>query len=48
MKPESLSRAFARPRSVGVRVEQNAAGITSVERLRDYANEDRSESKMSN
>lgn len=47
MKPESLSRAFARLRSVGVRVEQNAAAITSVKRLRDYSNEDRSESKMS-
>lgn len=48
MKPESLSRAFARLRSVGVRVEQSAAAISSVERLRDYADEDRSESKMSN
>lgn len=47
MKPESLSRAFARLRSVGVRVEQSAAAITSVERLRDYSNEDRSEAKMS-
>lgn len=48
MKPESLSRAFARLRSVGVRVEQSAAAITSVERLSNYANEDRIESKMSN
>ncbi len=48
MKPESLSRAFARLRNVGVRVEQSAAAIASVERLRDYANEDRSENKMSN
>jgi len=48
MKPESLSRAFARLRNVGVRVEQGAAAITSVERLRDYADEDRSDTKMSN
>ncbi|MDH3741685.1 MAG: Crp/Fnr family transcriptional regulator [Hyphomicrobiales bacterium] len=46
MKPESLSRAFARLRSVGVRVQQNAAAISSVERLRNYASEDRSETRM--
>ena len=46
MKPESLSRAFARLRNVGVRVEQSAAAITSVELLRDYANEDRGAAKM--
>lgn len=43
MKPESLSRAFARLRHVGVRVEQSAAAIADVERLRGYASEDRSE-----
>ena len=48
MKPESLSRAFVRLRNVGVRVEQSAAAISSVGRLRDYANEDRNESRMSN
>ena len=46
MKPESLSRAFARLRSVGVRVQQSAAAINSVEQLRDYANEDRSDARM--
>lgn len=45
MKPESLSRAFVRLRSIGVRVEQSTAAITSVERLRSYASENRSESK---
>ena len=43
MKPESLSRAFARLRNVGVRVEQSAAAIADVERLHGYASEDRSE-----
>lgn len=38
MKPESLSRAFARLRSIGVRVERNAAAITNIADLRDYAN----------
>ena len=47
MKPESLSRAFARLRNIGVRVERNAAAISSVERLRNYANEDRSDARMS-
>lgn len=47
MKPESLSRAFARLRSIGVRVERNAAAISDIERLRMYADEDRSEAKMS-
>ena len=39
IKPESLSRAFARLRPIGVRVEQNAAAIASVERLREYADD---------
>lgn len=33
MKPESLSRAFARLRELGVRVNQSSAAITSVSRL---------------
>ncbi len=48
MKPESLSRAFSRLRAIGVRVDHGAAAIASVEKLRDYANEDRSESSMMN
>jgi len=47
MKPESLSRAFARLRNIGVRVEKGAAAISSVERLRNYANEDRSDARIS-
>ena len=46
MKPESLSRAFARLRSLGVTVDHSAAGISCVERLRGYANEDRQQSKI--
>jgi len=38
MKPESLSRAFAKPRRIGVRVERNAAAISNIRNLRDYAN----------
>lgn len=34
MKPESLSRAFARLRAHGVRIEQSSAAIASVSRLR--------------
>lgn len=41
MKPESLSRAFQRLRGCGVRVKQNHAVIADVEKLRDYAVEDR-------
>jgi CRP-like cAMP-binding protein len=37
MKPESLSRAFARLRDLGVQIEQNIANIADVERLRDYS-----------
>lgn len=36
MKPESLSRAFARLRPVGVTIERNHAKIDSIEQLRDY------------
>ena len=41
MKPESLSRAFARLRDSGVRVTHNHAAIADVARLRQYAEEDR-------
>lgn len=40
MKPESLSRAFARLRDHGVRVTQSSAAIASVSRLRDLAHAD--------
>ena len=40
MKPESLSRAFAKLRGFGVSVHQNHAKIADVSRLRDYAEED--------
>lgn len=42
MKPESLSRAFARLRDSGVRVKHNHAAIADVARLREFAEEDRS------
>lgn len=40
MKPESLSRAFARLREFGVMVKQNHAAVANVEKLRNYAEED--------
>jgi CRP-like cAMP-binding protein len=40
MKPESLSRAFARLRDYGVTIRQNHAAIADVATLRDYAEED--------
>lgn len=40
MKPESLSRAFARLKEHGVTVRQNVAMITDLDALRDYADED--------
>jgi len=40
MKPESLSRAFARLKSVGVKVKRNHAEIENIEALRDYADVD--------
>lgn len=40
MKPESLSRAFAKLRDHGVTVRQHTAEIDSLARLRDYADED--------
>jgi CRP-like cAMP-binding protein len=44
MKPESLSRAFARLRGSGVMVKQNHAAIADVEKLRNFAGEDRAAS----
>jgi CRP-like cAMP-binding protein len=41
MKPESLSRAFARLRDLGVQVQQNTAAIQDVSRLREFAAEER-------
>ncbi len=41
MKPESLSRAFAKLRDQGVRVQQNSAEIDDVESLRSYTERDR-------
>lgn len=43
MKPESLSRAFAKLREKGVNVKQNMAVIEDIEALRDYALEDPAE-----
>ena len=37
MKPESLSRAFARLRGVGVRIERDAAAISNIGHLKNYA-----------
>jgi len=39
MQPESLSRAFARLKSIGVHIEQNNAIVENIERLRVYAEE---------
>lgn len=40
MKPESLSRAFARLKDQGVTVRQNVALIEDIATLRDYVEED--------
>ncbi|THD85521.1 Crp/Fnr family transcriptional regulator [Aliigemmobacter aestuarii] len=40
MKPESLSRAFARLKEQGVSIRQNLAMISDVAALRDYVEED--------
>ena len=40
MKPESLSRAFAKLKPVGVRVLRNSAVIDDIERLREYSETD--------
>ncbi len=43
MKPASLSRAFAKLRSVGVSIARNHASISDLARLRTYAEEDPAE-----
>jgi len=43
MKPESLSRAFARLRDCGVRVSQNHAAIADVSRLSEFVGQDRAD-----
>jgi len=40
MKPESLSRAFLKLRSVGVNINQNSAAITDMDKLRAYCEQD--------
>ncbi len=40
MKPESLSRAFARLKGQGVTIRQNVAVIRDIDALRQYAEED--------
>lgn len=40
MKPESLSRAFARLKGRGVTIRQNHAEIADVERLREFAEDE--------
>lgn len=40
MKPESLSRAFARLKTEGVQIIQNRAKISDIEHLRIYCEED--------
>lgn len=40
MKPESLSRSFARLKSVGVHINRNHAEIEDIERLRAFSEED--------
>ncbi len=44
MKPESLSRAFARLKTVGVNIDKNQAVITDIARLRGYAEVDPAQS----
>ncbi|NOD36204.1 MULTISPECIES: Crp/Fnr family transcriptional regulator [unclassified Ruegeria] len=43
MKPESLSRAFSRLKTVGVKINRNHADIADIDVLRDYAENDPSE-----
>nr|WP_237212632.1 Crp/Fnr family transcriptional regulator [Ruegeria lacuscaerulensis] len=43
MKPESLSRAFSRLKTVGVKIIRNHAVISDIEGLRDYAESDPTE-----
>lgn len=44
MKPESLSRAFAKLKTVGVRVDRNNASIESTQRLRNFTMSDSAKS----
>lgn len=44
MKPESLSRAFARLKDQGVTIKHNVASIADLDALRDYADEDPAQS----
>lgn len=46
MKPESLSRAFARLKDEGVRINQNRAKIEDIEHLRIYCEEDPAQAWM--
>ena len=41
MKPESLSRAFAKLRKLGIVMEQNAVNIEDIAKLRTYAQQER-------
>ncbi|MVO17914.1 cyclic nucleotide-binding domain-containing protein [Parasedimentitalea huanghaiensis] len=40
MKPESLSRAFARLKTAGVQIKKNHAAIADAKRLREYTEDD--------
>ncbi|WP_269586014.1 Crp/Fnr family transcriptional regulator [Roseibium sp. Sym1] len=40
MKPESLSRSFARLKAAGVHINRNHAEIADIERLRDFSESD--------
>ena len=42
MKPESLSRAFARLRDSGVKVSRNNVAMSDIEGLHDYVEEEKS------
>lgn len=46
MKPESLSRVFARLRQVGVSIEHSVAVIEDMDRLRRFAFRDRSQHEL--
>jgi len=43
IKPESLSRAFARLREAGVTVRQNHAAIADINGLREFVEQDRAD-----
>ncbi|MEP3047023.1 MAG: Crp/Fnr family transcriptional regulator [Roseibium sp.] len=40
MKPESLSRSFARLKTVGVHIKRNHAAIDDIDRLRNFSEDD--------